>query len=268
MEKLLAEMVTSDRPLAIREEAIRTLAASMPPDSVPVLKALADDEKTDTRLRQWAFVGLASQPMVDTQWWVTRWKSAVGTPLVETILPVLKARSQEQSVQEILSTQSPSYQPASKQEWNEAAAQAKPDDLDSVGRGLLIFSHPNGPGCIRCHRLEGRGGLIGPDLSRVGSTFSPEKLVESILEPSQEVSPQFTTWTMTTLKGQVHTGMIVFENEGKTTLGTGEGNTLELQTADVENRTPQKTSVMPEKLVERMTRQEWIDLISFLRSRR
>ena len=110
--------------------------------------------------------------------------------------------------------------------------------------------------------------MIGPDLSHVGSTFSAEKLVTSILEPSREVSPQFTTWVMTTLAGQVHTGMIVHENEGKTVLGNAEGNTIELPTAMVENRTPQKISVMPEKLVERLSRHEWVDLIAFLRSRK
>ena len=266
--KLLAEVVTGQHPLAIQQEAIRTLATAMTEESVPVLQGIAADENANLSLRQWAIVGLASQPSIDTPWWLSRWKAGVGTPLAETILPVLKARSQEEPVQAVLATRSPVYQPGSKEEWTAAATQAKPDDLESVTRGLLVFSHPSGPGCIKCHRLEGRGGMIGPDLSRVGSTFSAEKLVESILEPSKEVSPQFTSWTMTTPAGVVHTGMLVFENEGKTILGNAEGNTIELKTADVETRTPQKTSVMPEKLVDRMSQQEWIDLIAFLRSRK
>jgi putative membrane-bound dehydrogenase-like protein len=266
--KQLAEVVTGKHPLAIQQEAIRTLATAMTAESVPVLQGIAADENANLSLRQWAIVGLASQPSVDTSWWLSRWKAGAGTPLAETILPLLEARSQEEPVQAVLATRSPVYQPGSKEEWTAAAAQANPDDQESVSRGLLVFSHPNGPGCIKCHRLEGRGGMIGPDLSRVGSTFTPEKLVESILEPSKEVSPQFTSWTMTTPAGVVHTGMLVFENEGKTILGNAEGNTIELKTADVETRTPQKTSVMPEKLVDRMSQQEWIDLIAFLRSRK
>ena len=73
---------------------------------------------------------------------------------------------------------------------------------------------------------------------------------------------------MTTPEGQIHTGMLVFENEGKTFLGNAEGQTIELKTVDVETRTPSKTSVMPEKLVDKLTHQEWLDLIAFLRSRK
>ena len=48
--------------------------------------------------------------------------------------------------------------------------------------------------------------------------------------------------------GVVHTGMIVHENEGRTVLGDAEGRTVELATIDIEQRTPQRASVMPEKL--------------------
>ncbi len=266
--ELLAGVVTGEHPLAIQQEALRTLATSPRPESLAMLRQIADDSKRAPILREWAFLGLVGQPSIETEWWLGHWKKEAGTELRESILRSLKSRVKEAPVQEIFQAISPEYHPGTNVEWTELAAKANPDKAESVSRGLLIFSHPNGPGCIKCHRLEGRGGMIGPDLSRVGSTFSPEKLVESILEPSKEVSPQFTTWAMTTLEGKVHTGMLVFENEGKTILGTAEGTTLEFKTADVENRAPQKTSVMPEKLVDRMSQQEWIDLVAFLRSRK
>ncbi len=266
--ELLAEVVTGKHPLAIQQEALRTLAISPRPESLATLRQIADDSKQAPILREWAFLGLAGQPSMETEWWLGHWRTEAGTELRESLLRSLKSRVQEASVQDVFQAISPEYHPGTLREWTELAAKANPDDAASVARGLLVFSHPNGPGCIKCHRLEGRGGMIGPDLSRVGSTFSAEKLVDSILEPSKEVSPQFTTWAMTTLEGKVHTGMLVFENEGKTVLGTGEGTTIEFKTADVENRTPQKTSVMPEKLVDRMSQREWVDLISFLRSRK
>ncbi len=265
---LLASVVTGQHPLAIQQEAIRTLATSPTAGTIAMLKGVADDAKADESLRQWAFLGLANQSSIETQWWLNHWKTSAGTELREIILQSLKSRVTEEPVQAVFASISPAYRPTTTAEWKEAAAKSNPEDASSVARGLLIFSHPNGPGCIKCHRLEGRGGLIGPDLSRVGATFSAHKLVESILEPSKEVSPQFTTWAMTTLEGKVHTGMLVFENEGKTILGTAEGTILEFQTADVENRAPQKTSVMPEKLVDRLSQQEWVDLLAFLRSRK
>jgi hypothetical protein len=64
--------------------------------------------------------------------------------------------------------------------------------------------------------------------------------------------------------GKIHTGMIVHENEGKTILGDAEGKTTEIKTHDVVNRVPQKVSVMPEKLAERMTSREFRDLLTYL----
>lgn len=294
---LLAGVITGNYPLTLRQEAIRTLSTSPTVETIAALVKVANDSHADESLRQWAFLGLANQPSIETSWWTTKWLDEKDTPLATSVLGGLKPRIKEPAVSETLAsskiqenhpllesialalsagagdlspqlTQLLDHRPRTAADWTALAADAKSDDSAAVARGMLIFSHPNGPGCIKCHRLEGRGGLIGPDLSHVGSTFSTDKLVTSILDPSREISPQFTTWVMTTPAGQVHTGMLVFENEGQTILGNAEGNTIELKTIDVETRTPSKTSVMPEKLVEKLSRQEWLDLLSFLRSRK
>ncbi|MBX3444554.1 MAG: c-type cytochrome, partial [Planctomyces sp.] len=154
--------------------------------------------------------------------------------------------------------------PADVAGWT-AAAEAADADPE---QGRMVFFHPQGPGCARCHSVGGRGGRVGPDLSGVGRTQSREKLLQSILEPSVEVAPQFTTWQMVTTDGRVHTGMIVHENEGRTILGDVEGNTTLLATHDLVERRPQRTSVMPEKLTDRMTPREFADLLAYLESLR
>jgi putative membrane-bound dehydrogenase-like protein len=152
--------------------------------------------------------------------------------------------------------------PESLEEWGTALL----DSSGEASRGRRVFFHPNGPGCSKCHTVDGRGGRVGPDLSGIGRAMSREKLIDSILEPSKEVAPQFTTWSMIDKDGVVHTGMIVHENEGRTILGDTEGKTVELPTINIEQRTPQRTSVMPEKLQDRMTLQEFRDLLAFLQS--
>jgi putative heme-binding domain-containing protein len=94
------------------------------------------------------------------------------------------------------------------------------------------------------------------------------QLMQSILDPSGEIAPQFVAWTMETRDGKTVTGMIVHENEGKTVLGNAEGETVELKTAEIVERVPQKTSVMPEKLFERMTVQELRDVLAFLEGKK
>jgi putative heme-binding domain-containing protein len=117
-----------------------------------------------------------------------------------------------------------------------------------------------------CHTVNGRGGNIGPDLSTIGRARTRERLIDSILEPGREIAPQFTTWSMLTTDGHIHTGMIVHENKGTTVLGTLEGERIELQTIDIDLRTPQRTSVMPDRLEERVTVGEFRDLLAFLQS--
>ncbi|HEY4260308.1 MAG TPA: hypothetical protein VGM98_09110, partial [Schlesneria sp.] len=153
-------------------------------------------------------------------------------------------------------------------------------DLDQhregdVAAGRRTFFHPAGAGCFKCHRIEGRGGRVGPDLSRVAGATNQIKLppiryqlIQSILEPSREVAPQFTSWSFVLHDGRVVNGMIVHENEGKTIVGNSEGQAIELKTVDIEERSPQRASVMPEKLVDRMTLQELRDLIAFLETLR
>ena len=71
---------------------------------------------------------------------------------------------------------------------------------------------------------------------------------------------------MISTQGKTYTGMIVHENKGDTVLGLKDGTTIQLKTEDVEERAPQKTSVMPEKLEQQMTEREFEDLIVFLES--
>lgn len=153
--------------------------------------------------------------------------------------------------------------PATKPDWMGALAKGRAVDPET---GRRLFYHPNGPGCFKCHTIDGRGGKIGPDLTNAMRTMNRPQIIESILEPSREIAPQFVTWTISMRDGKVYTGMIVQENEGKLSLGTNEGATVELKTADVEERVLQKISVMPEKLWERMTLQEFRDLLAFLDS--
>jgi putative membrane-bound dehydrogenase-like protein len=153
--------------------------------------------------------------------------------------------------------------PENKEQWLGQLSRGRAVD---PANGRRAFFHANGAGCFKCHTVNGRGGKVGPDLTRISETANRVQIIQSILEPSSEISPQYTTWAFETTEGKVVTGMIVHENEGKTIVGDAEGKTTELKTVDIVARVPQKTSVMPEKLYEKMTLQELRDVIAFLES--
>ncbi len=61
--------------------------------------------------------------------------------------------------------------------------------------------------CINCHRMEGVGGNVGPDLTRLWETSTVEKIIESILEPSKEIKEGYQMYKATTKKGLVYQGL-------------------------------------------------------------
>jgi len=131
--------------------------------------------------------------------------------------------------------------------------------------GRRTFFHTNGAGCFRCHTVNGRGGRIGPDLSTVARTMDRRKLIESIVEPSKEIAPQFVTWAVVTDAGLVHTGLILDESrDGTVTLGNTEGHEVRIAGDQIEARHAQTISAMPKNLIDQMTIGELRDVLAFL----
>jgi putative heme-binding domain-containing protein len=135
--------------------------------------------------------------------------------------------------------------------------------------GRRVFFHPQGPRCYACHTIDGRGGAIGPELSTIGRSRAAEHLITSILKPSQEIAPRFTTWTIVTSDGRQLTGMIVDEDfSGRVTLADAQAKLTIVPQQVIDQREPQTNSIMPDKLPEQMTPQEFRDLLAFLRQAR
>jgi len=130
--------------------------------------------------------------------------------------------------------------------------------------GRRLFFHSAGPQCARCHMVNGRGRRVGTDLSLIARTKNRRGLLESILLPSREVAPQFTSWTLVTVDGRVLEGVIVYENRDRLTIEDSAGKQTNLANTEVELRMPRRTSLMPEKLIDRLAISELRDLLAFL----
>ncbi|HEV3167956.1 MAG TPA: PVC-type heme-binding CxxCH protein [Isosphaeraceae bacterium] len=132
--------------------------------------------------------------------------------------------------------------------------------------GERVFFHPKGPGCARCHQVDGRGGRVGPDLSTTGQVLDRARLVQSILEPSKEVAPQFVLWTIHKTDGTVLDGVLLEESPlGEQTYADAQGKPFTLKPTEIEERRPQNTSIMPDDLVRTLTTAELRDLLAYLR---
>lgn len=138
-----------------------------------------------------------------------------------------------------------------------------PGDL---ARGKKIFFHTDSVQCNACHRIEGQGGKVGPELSKIGRKRTSEHLLQSILEPSREIEPQYLTWMLQTIDGQAYSGLLESKTDRVITLRDSRNKQIQVPAAEVEILKPQEISLMPELLMQDMSASEIADLLAYLSS--
>jgi putative heme-binding domain-containing protein len=79
-----------------------------------------------------------------------------------------------------------------------AVAPAPTMPAGNVANGEQLFTKQ----CLNCHRVAGKGGRLGPDLSRIGSARTQEALVREIRTPHEVIPPAYETVTVVTKDGQ------------------------------------------------------------------
>ncbi len=133
--------------------------------------------------------------------------------------------------------------------------------------GRRVFESPKLAGCYKCHRVEGRGKDIGPDLSLIGRT-ERKWIVESILQPSAVVAPNYQAWQVRTNDGRTRAGLLVGTYLDKSVYIDEKGNQFEVLAGDVADILAAKNSIMPDGLLDGLTDQEIRDLVAYLAARK
>jgi putative membrane-bound dehydrogenase-like protein len=134
-------------------------------------------------------------------------------------------------------------------------------------RGKELFLDAKKGGCAACHRIEGVGGTVGPDLTRVWQTMSFEKRLESIVEPSKEIKEGYVTYKIATTDGRVVTGLLVTQTPEATTLKDAQGKEIRIPASQIEQKGVDKTSLMPAGVAGNLSFEELADLLAFLGNR-
>ena len=137
-----------------------------------------------------------------------------------------------------------------------------------ANRGATVFK---AFACVACHRISGKGGTIGPDLTGLGTTLSGERIIEEVIWPNRQVKEGFTSIRVITQDGQVLQG---FERKTKRSEAEGGLALLDPQTQDVivlakedVDEVHKAASVMPEGLTNLLSPQQLSDLLAFLMMR-
>jgi putative heme-binding domain-containing protein len=147
--------------------------------------------------------------------------------------------------------------------------------LPLVEKGLRQRSFPNGrrmflaAQCIVCHRFDAEGGSGGPDLTGVAGRFGVHDLLESIVEPSKVISDQYQGTVLRTRDGQVLSGRVVGEKDGKLQIATDllkPDQIVEIPKSAVEDSRVSTVSLMPTGLLNPLNADEVLDLVAYLLS--
>lgn len=119
--------------------------------------------------------------------------------------------------------------------------------------------------CLACHRIGGAGLSFGPDLDGVGSRLAPGAILESLLEPSRTIAPEYFLWSVETRSGGNHTGFVISRDDDGLVLRTGPGLEQTFPAKEVRRTLAMPhQSAMPEGLADLLDAQEIADLLSFL----
>jgi putative membrane-bound dehydrogenase-like protein len=135
-------------------------------------------------------------------------------------------------------------------------------------RGRELFLNSTTLACIKCHRLEGVGGVIGPDLTRIWETHTIDKIMESILEPSKEIKEGYQTYEAATKQGKFFSGLKVSQTPEEVVLRDAEGKDVRIAVKDLEVINPTKVSLMPDNAVSQLSYDQFIDLVAFLKNQK
>jgi putative heme-binding domain-containing protein len=119
--------------------------------------------------------------------------------------------------------------------------------------------------CAKCHRFGKEGEGLGPDLTTVSKRFKRSDTLESIYYPSKVISDQYRSTMILTTKGQRVEGLMAVQGEVVTVLQS-DGSKVTLRKKDVEKQVASLVSVMPERLLDALSKREIADLFAYLES--
>jgi putative heme-binding domain-containing protein len=121
--------------------------------------------------------------------------------------------------------------------------------------------------CANCHRLNGEGGAVGPDLSTALRKYSLADMLDSVLEPSKVISDQYGSQQLLTTDGRVLVGRVVSIGDQLYVYTVDGGNQPQvIQRDDVDEMHVSQVSQMPVGLIDPLNDQELLDLIAYLQA--
>jgi putative membrane-bound dehydrogenase-like protein len=133
-------------------------------------------------------------------------------------------------------------------------------------RGAQVFATVGT--CANCHKVNGQGKDVGPDLSEIGKKLSREALLESILYPSAGISHNYETYVVELKNGGLQEGLMASQTPDAVALKGADSIVRTFPRNEIERVRRSPVSLMPADLAKALTAQQLVDVLDYLQTLR
>jgi quinoprotein glucose dehydrogenase len=254
------KLAAADRDESLRREATRIEAQLRPSDAAAKLKDVL--EKGTVGEKQAALATLGTLPGTAADEILSQWLDKL---MAKQVTPALQLDVIDAAAKRNASTVK------QKLEKFQSARDPKDDMRDyreclaggNVEEGKKVFFERQEVACLRCHKINGEGGEVGPDLTGIGARKDREYILESIVYPNKQVAAGFESLLVTLKNGTAYAGVFKSETDAYLEINSPEDGLLKLKKADIKTR-ERGLSSMPEELRQVLTKQDLRNLVEYL----
>jgi putative heme-binding domain-containing protein len=142
-----------------------------------------------------------------------------------------------------------------------AAALAAKGDAE---RGRRLVENDERTRCLACHAIAGKGASLGPDLAGQAGRSDAAEILDSILEPSAKIHPDYASTTVVLRSGQVLQGIVQPLGETELDIATSATDKVRVARGEIDEQSPCRVSLMPGNLHELLSAGEVADIVAYL----
>lgn len=121
--------------------------------------------------------------------------------------------------------------------------------------------------CQSCHTMQGEGGVIGPDLTQLGTRFSPKDILVATINPSETISDQYHATVLELKEGGSIVGKLNDEDDTNYYLSQNPfapDDIKSIPKSSVILKKNAEVSIMMPGLINRLNEEELKDLMAYL----
>ncbi|HEY0551368.1 MAG TPA: c-type cytochrome, partial [Verrucomicrobiae bacterium] len=253
-------LALADSNEALRKEAAKIQAQLQPDDAMAQLRSALEQGSVGDKQNAFATLGALNNMEADglILQWLDKLLAKNVPPELTLDLIEAAARRDTQAVKDKLR----------KFEMSRPGA----DDLRAyrecmVGgdaeEGKKVFLEKVEASCVRCHKFNGEGGEVGPELTGMGGRKDRNYILESIVFPNKHIAEGYESVLVTLKNGTSYAGQLKSESPQILEINSPEDGLIPIKKADIKTR-ERGLSGMPEELRQVLTKQDLRNLVEFL----